>query len=76
MRPDGGDVRPFLDIGVSGPLVIDWSPDGRWIIAAGVFDQAAIRQGAPPVLLIRSDGSQVFEIFPTGSEPSWRPERP
>jgi Tol biopolymer transport system component len=74
MRPDGSDVRPFLDIGRLGPLVIDWSPDGRWIIAAGVFDQAAVGQGAPPVTLISSDGSQVFEIFPTGSEPSWRPD--
>jgi DNA-binding SARP family transcriptional activator/Tol biopolymer transport system component/tRNA A-37 threonylcarbamoyl transferase component Bud32 len=75
MRPDGSDVRPFLD-DVPGPLSIDWSPDGRWLIAAGVYDQAALGQGAPPVLLIPSDGSQVFGIFPTGSEPSWRPEVP
>jgi len=39
-----------------------------------VFDQAALGQGSPPVMLIRSDGSQVFDVFPTGSEPSWRPE--
>jgi Tol biopolymer transport system component len=74
MRPDGTDVRPFLDADLPGPLTIDWSPDDDWIIASGVFDQAAVGQGAPPVLLIRSDGSQVFEVFPTGSEPSWRPE--
>jgi len=74
MRPSGSDVRPFFDVDLSGPLTIDWSPDGRWIIAAGVFDQAALGQGSPPVMLIRSDGSQVFDVFPTGSEPSWRPE--
>ena len=75
MRPDGTDVRPFLDLDLLGPLGIDWSPDGRWIIASGVFDQAAIGQ-ASPVFLIRYDGSQVFEVFHSGSVASWRPETP
>ena len=40
------------------------------------FDQKALGPGAPPIMLIRSGGSQVFEVFPIGSESSLRPEAP
>ena len=77
MRPDGSDVRElFPDLRFEGPVAIDWSPDARWIVAAGLHDLAVVREGTPGVLLIRADGSRMFELAAGGSEPSWRPDAP
>jgi Tol biopolymer transport system component len=75
MRPDGSDAQElFPDLRIGEVVAIDWSPDGRWVVAAGVHDQDAVGGGTPGVLLIRADGSQMFKIAADGSEPSWRPD--
>ena len=54
-------------------LVIDWSPDGRWI-AASTPHNVTTSSGTSNyrVYLIRADGSETFWIG-SGAEPSWRP---
>lgn len=75
MRPDGSDVRGFVDRFPSSPyigdLAPDWSPDGRWIVMAGpwVPDDMV----GTLVLLMRADGSEVFTVGYYVTEPSWRP---
>jgi TolB protein len=77
MRPDGSDARElFPDLRIGENVAIDWWPDSRWVVAAGLHDQTAIEGGAPGVLLIRADGSQMFKVAAGGSEPSWRPNVP
>jgi Tol biopolymer transport system component len=77
MLPDGSGVREqFPGLRTGEAVAIDWSPDGRWIVAAGVRDAATVGGGTPGVLLIRSDGSQMFTVAAGGSEPSWRPDVP
>jgi len=77
MRPDGSDARDlFPDLRIGENVAIDWSPDSRWVVAAGLHDQAAIEGGTAGVLLIRADGSQMFKVAAGGSEPSWRPDVP
>lgn len=68
VRPDGSDERVLLrDLPVPRP-VLDWSPDGRWIVMTDA-------QGRPPgVFLLSADGTQLFQIAPGGGEPAWRPE--
>jgi serine/threonine protein kinase/DNA-binding SARP family transcriptional activator len=77
MRLDGSDARElFPDLRIGESVAIDWSPDGRWVVAGGLYDQAAIEGGTAGVLLIRADGSQMFKVAAGGSEPSWRPDVP
>jgi hypothetical protein len=64
----------FPDLRIREVVAIDWSPDGRWVVAAGVHDQNTVGGGPSGVLLIRADESQMFKIATDGSEPSWRPE--
>ena len=76
MLPDGSAVRElFPDLRIGEAVAIDWSPDGRWIVAAGAH-QATFRGDTPGVLLIRADGSQMFLVAGGGLEPSWRPDVP
>ena len=67
---DGTAERTFVaDPPEDGRLVMDWSPDGRWIVLSspsGVGDT---------LYLMPADGSQVF-VVGVGVEPSWRPEPP
>ncbi len=78
MRPDGTDIRGFgepfpLWRGTGGGLMLDWSPDGRWIVLAGV-PEFRFRTGTmSAVYLMRSDGSEIFAIKANGTEASWRP---
>jgi len=65
--PDGSDEKVLVaDPPEDGRLVLDYSPDGRWIVMT------------PPsgygnsVYLMRADGSELHTVG-RGSEPSWRP---
>jgi serine/threonine protein kinase/WD40 repeat protein len=75
IRPDGTGLRELVaDLPPeASTLTVDWSPDTRWIVAAGAHDLAAVGPTGASVLLIRADGSEVFEIGTGGSEPAWRP---
>ena len=70
MRPDGSDVRVFMEDFPRSPylgqLVLDWSPDGQWIVMAGASNETL-------ALLMRADGSEVFTIGSYVTEPTWRP---
>ncbi|MGZ5410595.1 MAG: hypothetical protein ACXWDJ_11420, partial [Aeromicrobium sp.] len=74
MRPDGSDVHEFMEgfprSPFIGELVLDWSPDGQWIVMAGA---SAPDPTGTLVLLMRGDGSEVFAIGAYVSEPTWRP---
>ena len=76
IRPDGTGVRKLVDDlpAEARVLTVDWSPDGRWIVAAPIHDLTAVSGQASNVYLIRPDGSDVFAISGSGYEPSWRPE--
>ena len=67
VRPDGSGERVFLaDPPADGVLMVDWSPDGDWIVLSPPTGQAG------PIYLMRADGSQIFQVG-LGSEASWRP---
>jgi hypothetical protein len=69
-RPDGTYDGVFMkDPPELGRLDLDWSPDGRWIVASS----APNTQNT--LYLIRGDGSEYFQVG-TGTNPSWRPEQP
>ncbi|MGA9160250.1 MAG: BTAD domain-containing putative transcriptional regulator [Actinomycetota bacterium] len=74
MRPDGSDVREFMEDFPRSPyigqLVLDWSPDGRWIVMAGA---SASDSSGTLALLMRADASEVFTIGAYVTEPTWRP---
>ena len=76
IRPDGSGVRKLVEgLPIEAKLLtVDWSPDGRWIVAAPIHDFTAQSAQASNVYLIRADGSDVFAISGSGYEPSWRPE--
>ena len=70
VRPDGSGERVFLaDPPEGGRLVIDWSPDGDWIVMSTPSGVGILRN----VYLMGAEGSEVFQIG-LGTEPSWRPE--
>ena len=72
-RPDGSGEQVFMeDPPEDGRLVVDWSPDGAWIVASTPH-RFASASGPAQVYLIRADGSETFWVGP-GAEPSWRPE--
>jgi serine/threonine protein kinase len=80
VRPDGSGERLFVeDVPEDGRLVIDWAPDGDWIVMSSPYSTAspsglgdvAARTGN--LYLMRADGSQTFHVG-VGVEPSWRPE--
>ena len=52
-----------------GRLVVDWSPDGAWIVASAPPPLASA-SGPTQVYLIRADGTETFWVGP-GAEPSW-----
>ena len=71
VRPDGSGRRLFVeDPPENGMLLLDWSPDGRWAVMSGPPPPS----GRNTIYLMRGDGSQVFVISSTGSQPSWRPK--
>jgi serine/threonine protein kinase/DNA-binding SARP family transcriptional activator len=73
VRPDGSGRRLFVeDPPEDGRLVLDWSPDGRWAVMSGPPEDGG--EGRNVIYLMRGDGSQVFVISSTGSQPSWRPK--
>jgi serine/threonine protein kinase/DNA-binding SARP family transcriptional activator/Tol biopolymer transport system component len=72
-RPDGtGDRVIIRHPPENGRLVLDWSPDGRWMVMTtiGMVGQGIV--SAPYVYLTRSDGGELF-LVGSGSKPSWRP---
>jgi Tol biopolymer transport system component len=73
VRPDGSGRRLFVDDPPeNGRLVLDWSPDGRWAVMSGPPEDGD--EGRNTIYLMRGDGSEVFVISSTGSQPSWRPK--
>jgi hypothetical protein len=67
VRPDGMYDGVFMkDPPERGLLVLDWSPDGRWIAASSPTT------AGHTLYLIRGDGSEVYQIG-RGTDPSWRP---
>ena len=76
MRPDGSAVQNLVpDLRIGEAVAIDWSPDGRWIVAGGTHP-ATFRGDTPGVLLIPANGSPMFKVAAGGLEPSWRPDVP
>ena len=75
IRPDGTGLQEVVAElpPEASTLTVDWSPNGRWIVAGGAHDLAAVELSEALVLLIRADGSELFEIGVGGSEPAWRP---
>jgi DNA-binding SARP family transcriptional activator/tRNA A-37 threonylcarbamoyl transferase component Bud32 len=75
VRPDGTGEQVFLeDPPENGRLVVDWSPDGLWLVASTPHGATTVSGPARTrVYLIRSDGSETFWVG-SGAEPSWRPE--
>jgi Tol biopolymer transport system component len=70
--PDGAGERVFVDEPPEGGrLVIDWSPDGEWIVMSSPSRVNLVTN----LYLMRADGSETFQIG-LASEPSWRPEAP
>jgi len=68
VRPNGTDERVLIEEPPeNGRLVIDWSPDGAWIVMSSPTGLGS------DLYLMRADGSQTFQIG-TRVEPSWRPE--
>ena len=68
VRPDGTGDRVILRYPPeNGRLVMDWSPDGRWIVMTNPYSSATNN-----VYLMRSGGGELF-LVGSGSEPSWRP---
>jgi DNA-binding SARP family transcriptional activator/tRNA A-37 threonylcarbamoyl transferase component Bud32/WD40 repeat protein len=75
MRPDGTDVQEFVELPDDDTApVLEWSPDGRWIVMGGLRETRLQTGSEPAVYLMRSDGDEVFMIFGTGTEPTWRPD--
>jgi Tol biopolymer transport system component len=74
--PDGTHERVVLsDPPEGGRLVVDWSPDGRWIVMSAT---SASQHGSghyDAMYLTHVQGGQVFFIG-SGSDPDWRPEAP
>ncbi|MGA9159904.1 MAG: BTAD domain-containing putative transcriptional regulator [Actinomycetota bacterium] len=76
-RPDGTGDRGILRYPPdNGRLVMDWSPDGRWIVMTSAYGSATQQQlgdgTATNVYLMRSGGDELF-LVGSGSVPSWRP---
>lgn len=69
-QPDGTYGGVFMKYPPErGQLDLDWSPDGRWIVASS----APNTQNT--LYLIRGDGSEYFQVG-TGTNPSWQPDQP
>jgi serine/threonine protein kinase/DNA-binding SARP family transcriptional activator len=72
VRPDGSGERVFFEEPPEGGrLVIDWSPDGDWLVMSSVTGSSL--EPRNNLYLMSADGNQLFQIG-LGSEPSWRPE--
>jgi serine/threonine protein kinase/WD40 repeat protein len=70
VRQDGSGERVFVEEPPElGRLVIDWSPDGEWIVMSS---PTGVELGGR-LYLMRGDGSETFQLG-IGTEPSWRPE--
>jgi serine/threonine-protein kinase len=74
--PDGTHERVFLaDPPEGGRLVVDWSPDGRWIVMAVADVSTHIGGQFDALYLAKADGSEVF-FLGSGLEPDWQPTVP
>jgi Tol biopolymer transport system component len=70
VRPDGSGERVFLaEPPEGGRFVIDWPPDGDWIVMSTPSAVELLRN----LYLMGADGSEEFQIG-LGTEPLWRPE--
>lgn len=69
VRPDGGGDRALLSGGFEPG--IDWSPDGRYIIA-----RSSALNGRIEVIDVETTNSYRLPFSANMSQPSWRPVRP
>ena len=71
--PDGRHERVFLsNPPEGGRLVVDWSPDGRWIVMSPPDVSENTGEQFDAMYLTKADGGDVFYIG-SGFEPDWRP---
>jgi TolB protein len=73
VRPDGSGEQVFVEEPPEGGrLVMDWSPDGRWIV---ISTPSSLGDLGGSMYLMSADGEELFRLG-SGNEPSWRPEGP
>jgi serine/threonine protein kinase len=74
--PDGTHERVVLsDPPEHGRLLVDWSPDGRWMVMSAANPSGHLGRHGDTMYLTRVGGGQVF-FLGSGSTPDWRPEAP
>jgi Tol biopolymer transport system component len=74
--PDGTHERVFLaNPPEGGRLVVDWSPDGRWIVMSPSDVSRHIGGHFDAMYLAKADGGDVY-FLGSGLEPAWRPTVP
>jgi hypothetical protein len=74
--PDGTHERVVLsDPPEHGRLLVDWSPDGRWMVMSAANASGHLGGHYDAMYLTRVGGGQVY-FLGSGSDPDWRPEAP
>ena len=76
IEPDGSKQRVLMrDPPNDGEVVMDWSPDGRWIVMSTPTFTENLFAG---IYLLPVDGSKLFVLGEAskGAEPAWQPVRP
>lgn len=68
MTPEGGSQRVVSEFGRSYEPWIDWSPDGKWIVAAGAAGVAGVDIIEPDLVL-----TLPLAFAPRWSRPAWKP---
>jgi serine/threonine protein kinase/WD40 repeat protein len=74
--PDGTHERVVLsDPPEHGRLLVDWSPDGRWMVMSAANASGHLGRHGDTMYLTPVGGGQVY-FLGSGSDPDWRLEAP